>query len=61
MTMSVGQLIEPLSGRAWAPEDTGVRLRERCEQLSALGHTAADRVFIHYGNTLECFVDLLAI
>jgi acyl-CoA synthetase (AMP-forming)/AMP-acid ligase II len=57
----VGDLIEPLSGRRW---DRAVIWREfnyRVAYLQQQGLASADRVFLHYGNSLEFFVDLLAI
>ena len=34
---------------------------QRTEQYAALGFKHSDRVFLHHGNTLEFFVDLLAV
>jgi acyl-CoA synthetase (AMP-forming)/AMP-acid ligase II len=61
MTTCVGRVIEPLSGRAWSPTEIGRRLRGRRELFNGLGLTTGDRVFLHHGNTLEFFVDLLAV
>jgi acyl-CoA synthetase (AMP-forming)/AMP-acid ligase II len=61
MTTHIGHLFEPLSGRAWSPEEIGWRLRDRCEILGKQGLIAGDRVFLHYGNALEFFIDVLAI
>jgi acyl-CoA synthetase (AMP-forming)/AMP-acid ligase II len=57
----VGNLAEPLTGRRW---DRATIQREYAARLAHLrrhGLSASDRVFLHYGNTLEFFVDLLAI
>lgn len=57
----VGELIEPLTGRRW---DRATVRREFCQRIAHFqqhGLTPADRVFLHYGNTLDFFVDLLAI
>ena len=59
--LSLGQLIEPTSGRAWS----GREMLEHCGRRSAcyadLGLRRYDRVFLHHGNSLEFFADLLAI
>ena len=59
--MRVGHLHEPLTGRTWTPTEIRWRLCSRHEELRQLGLTAGDRVFLHYGNSLEFFVDLLAL
>jgi acyl-CoA synthetase (AMP-forming)/AMP-acid ligase II len=61
MSSRLGHLVEPLAGRRWAPNEILERIRARSAQYARLGLAAADRVFLHYGNTLEFFVDLLAI
>ena len=57
----VGDLVEPLTGRRWS-FDT---IRERCSRRVALyqgkGLSSGDRVFLHFGNTCEFFVELLAL
>jgi len=61
LDMNVGSLIEPLSGRRW---DRGAILEQyfgRIAFLQEQGLSESDLVFIHHGNTLEFFVDLLAI
>ena len=61
LELHVGNLIEPLSGRRW---DRACILREFYNRLAYfLAHdlAPADLVFMHYGNTAEFFVDLLAI
>ena len=61
LDLHVGNLVEPSTGRRW---DRPRIQREFYSRLAYfLGHGLApgDRVFIHYGNTVEFFVDLLAI
>ena len=60
LTGAVGRLVEPLTGRVLEPQDASRRIRSRAAEYAALGLKPRDRVFIHYGNTLEFFVDLLA-
>ena len=61
ITRTVGRIVEPLSGRSWSPAAVMDRARARSMEYGALGLTRGDRVFVHYGNSLEFFVDLLAI
>jgi len=61
MMRTLGQLIEPLTGRCWSPAEAVVRTQSRIARYVALGLRPRDRVFLHYGNSLEFFVDLLAI
>ncbi len=58
---SFGRLLEPLTGRVWAPNEIRNRMQWRATAYAQLGLVPHDRVFLHYGNTLEFFVDLLAI
>jgi acyl-CoA synthetase (AMP-forming)/AMP-acid ligase II len=53
-----GCLIEPLTGRRWSPAEVIARVRQRMETLVT---APSDRVFLHYGNTPEFFIDLLAV
>jgi acyl-CoA synthetase (AMP-forming)/AMP-acid ligase II len=59
--LGIGSLIEPMSGRAWS----GREMLEHCGRRSAcyadLGLRRHDRVFLHHGNSLEFFADLLAV
>ena len=59
--LSVGSLVEPLTGRRWAPPEIVERLKGRIAWYTRAGLERGDRVFLHYGNRLEVFVDLLAI
>lgn len=61
LCMNVGSLNEPLSGRRWDREDILKQYFGRIVFLREQGLSESDRVFIHHGNTLEYFVDLLAI
>jgi len=57
----VGNLIEPLSGRRWDRRYIEREFYHRVAFFQRAGLVAGDRVFTHHGNTLEFFVDLLAI
>jgi acyl-CoA synthetase (AMP-forming)/AMP-acid ligase II len=61
MRSGVGRLVEPLTGRTWEPLQTRDRVGARLADFAKVGLAPGDRVFLHYGNTLEFFVDLLAI
>ncbi len=61
LDLHVGDIIEPLSGRRWDRARIERELTLRLAYFQAHGLARADRVFIHYGNTAEFFVDLLAI
>ena len=56
-----GPLTEPLSGRHWDRDTVRQRYRRRLGFYSRRGLSRADRVFLHYGNTPEFLVDLLAV
>ena len=58
---TVGNLIEPLSGRVWNPSTVRSEVARRVARYSGLGVRAGERAFLHHGNTLEFFADLLAI
>jgi acyl-CoA synthetase (AMP-forming)/AMP-acid ligase II len=61
LDINVGSLIEPLSGRRWDRETILNQYFGRIAFLREQGLSESDLVFIHHGNTLEFFVDLLAI
>jgi oxalate---CoA ligase len=61
MSPCLGHLVEPLTGRRWTPNEILERVRARSAEYARLGLVPHDRVFLHYGNTLEFFVDLLAL
>ncbi|MEW5976827.1 MAG: class I adenylate-forming enzyme family protein [Acidobacteriota bacterium] len=61
LDLSVGNLIEPLTGREWKRDEVMRRYRQRIAYYADQGLAPQDKVFLHYGNTLEFFVDLLAV
>jgi acyl-CoA synthetase (AMP-forming)/AMP-acid ligase II len=58
---TVGELAEPLTGRRWDRETVRRQILSRVAHLQKRGMKPGDLVFIHYGNRLEVFADLLAI
>jgi acyl-CoA synthetase (AMP-forming)/AMP-acid ligase II len=61
LDLHVGSPIEPITGRSWNRRRIQRELQHRLAYFQDLGLAPADLVFIHYGNTAEFFVDLLAI
>jgi oxalate---CoA ligase len=61
LDLKVGALEEPLTGRRWDRPAIMRRFGQRVVYYQAQGLAPGDRVFVHFGNTLEFFVDLLAI
>lgn len=61
LDLQVGNLIEPLTGRIWDRASILQQFYRRIAYLQHHGLSDSDVVFLHYGNTLEFFVDLLAI
>jgi acyl-CoA synthetase (AMP-forming)/AMP-acid ligase II len=59
--LKVGNLIEPLTGRTWEWKAIHRRLSAGMARLHGQGMTDSDLVFLHYGNTIEFFVDLLSV
>ncbi|HEU4371527.1 MAG TPA: long-chain fatty acid--CoA ligase [Methylomirabilota bacterium] len=57
----VGELCEPLSGRVWTAATVRAQVRRRAARYEARGAAPGDLVFVHFGNTLEFFADLLAL
>lgn len=57
----IGAMIEPLTGRRWEPAEIRQRVLLRASEHAAGGLAPGDRVFMLHGNTLEFFVDLLAV
>lgn len=57
----VGTLVEPLTGRSWDHAHSMSRSTRRMAVLAAAGVARGDRVFLHHGNSLEFFSDLLAV
>ena len=59
--LRVGNLTEPMSGRCWDHNEISRQVAARIQQYRSLGLTRGDRAFLHFGNRLEFFADLLAI
>lgn len=57
----IGALHEPLTGRRLTSAECGRRIRERAALFQRAGMAAQDRVFIHYGNRAEFFIDVVAV
>ncbi len=61
MNARTGSLHEPLSGRSWDSVTIEREIRRRIVHYAAHGVSPGDRVFLHNGNTLEFFADLLGL
>ncbi len=61
LDLQPGQLIEALTGRRWTPEQLWPEVGRRIAALQRLGLQPGERVFLHFGNRLEFFAELLAI
>jgi acyl-CoA synthetase (AMP-forming)/AMP-acid ligase II len=61
LDLRVGNLIEPFTGRRWDRATIQRQFIGRIAYLQGQGVSDSDVIFLHYGNTLEFFVDLLAI
>jgi acyl-CoA synthetase (AMP-forming)/AMP-acid ligase II len=59
--LTVGQLSEPLTGRHWDAPAVTREVSARAARFRRAGLRAGDRVFLHFGNRLEFFAELLAI
>ena len=59
--LDVGSLIEPLSGRTWDRQAIAHQFHQRLTLYQGRGVGPSGRVFLHDGNRLEFFADLLAI
>jgi acyl-CoA synthetase (AMP-forming)/AMP-acid ligase II len=57
----IGALVEPATGRWWAPAEVRRRVAIRAAQHRAAGLRRGDRVFLHFGNCSEFFVEVLAV
>jgi acyl-CoA synthetase (AMP-forming)/AMP-acid ligase II len=60
LDLRVGALREPLSGRYLDPAGCHRQIIARAVFLQRAGLRRHDRVFLHYGNNIEFFVDLYA-
>jgi len=61
LDLQVGNLTEPLTGRSWDRQTVMRQFHRRMAYYQSHGMTYGDRTFLHYGNNLEFFIDLLAI
>jgi len=61
LELRVGNLSEALSGRQWDQPAIAQQFLCRVGYYHQHGMGPGDRVFVHFGNTLELFADLLAI
>src|SRR5262245_33684768 len=58
---TAGSLVDALSGRTWDPPEIRRRLSRRVASFQNIGMKQFDSVLFHSGNTMEFFVDLLAV
>jgi acyl-CoA synthetase (AMP-forming)/AMP-acid ligase II len=61
LDLRVGNLIEPLTGRRWEGTSILRRTSGGIAYLQNQGLSDSDPVFLHYGNTPEFFIDLMAV
>lgn len=61
LDLRVGDLCEPLTGRTWPGPTIPGRCDHRVAYYRDRGVRTGDRVFLHFGNSLEFFVDVLAL
>jgi acyl-CoA synthetase (AMP-forming)/AMP-acid ligase II len=59
--LTVGQLVEPLTGRHWDAPAVTREVAARAARYRRAGLRVGDRVFLHFGNRLELFAELLAL
>ena len=59
--LTVGQLVEPLTGRHWDAPAVTREVAARAARYRRAGLRGGDRVFLHFGNRLEVFAELLAL
>ena len=59
--LTVGQLVEPLTGRHWDAPAVTREVSARAARYRRRGLRPGDRVLLHFGNRLEFFAELLAI
>ena len=58
--MQVGTLVDAVSGERWEAADVGREVARRARRFARLGLARGDRVFLHFGNRVEFFAELLA-
>ncbi len=56
-----GRLVEALTGRSWDPATVKREVAARSARYERRGLRPGDRVFLHLGNRLEFFAELLAV
>jgi acyl-CoA synthetase (AMP-forming)/AMP-acid ligase II len=61
LELAPGHLIEPFSGKVWTPQEIAARVAARSARYRHGGLEPGDRVFLHFGNTGEFLIDVLAI
>jgi acyl-CoA synthetase (AMP-forming)/AMP-acid ligase II len=59
--VTTGHLVEPLTGRSWDPAAVTREVLARSVRYERRGLRPGDRVFLHLGNRLEFFAELLAV
>jgi acyl-CoA synthetase (AMP-forming)/AMP-acid ligase II len=58
---SFGAFVELATGRSWSSAEIADRVDTRVAQYRAAGIERGDRVFLHFGNCHEFFVEVLAV
>jgi oxalate---CoA ligase len=61
LDLALGPLTEPITGTHWNRDTVRARYRRRLAFFGRHGLSAGDCVCLHYGNTAEFFVDLIAV
>ena len=61
LELTLGNLIEPLTGRRWNTEEIEHEIAQRVGRFESCGLKSEDRVFLPFGNRLEFFAELLAV
>ena len=59
--LTVGQLVEPLTGRHWDAPAVTREVSARTARYQRRGLRPGDRVLLHFGNRLDFFAELLAV
>ena len=61
LDLTLGTLVEPVAGRRWDCDEIMRQVAARARRYQHQGFRTGDRVFIHFGNRLEFFAELLAV
>jgi oxalate---CoA ligase len=61
LDLTVGSLTEPIANRHWDRQGILRQIAARIRRYRSEGLSPGDRVFVHYGNRMEFFADLLAV